>query len=78
MCAALLERSIICYREVMSIHRLNHAVLYVRDTARSVAFYRDVLGFEVVNELGGYLTNKKSQFHSKLKVLLPHRRYIDI
>ncbi len=36
----------------MSIHRLNHAVLYVRDTERSVAFYRDVLGFEVVNELG--------------------------
>ena len=36
----------------MSIHRLNHAVLYVRDTARSVAFYRDVLGFEVVSELG--------------------------
>jgi catechol-2,3-dioxygenase len=37
----------------MSIHRLNHAVLYVRDTARSVAFYRDVLGFEVVSEMGG-------------------------
>jgi catechol-2,3-dioxygenase len=37
----------------MSIHRLNHAVLYVRDTARSVAFYRDVLDFEVVSEMGG-------------------------
>lgn len=36
----------------MSIHRLNHAVLYVRDTARSVAFYRDVLDFEVVTEMG--------------------------
>jgi catechol-2,3-dioxygenase len=36
----------------MSIHRLNHAVLYVRDTARSVAFYRDVLGFEAVSEMG--------------------------
>jgi catechol-2,3-dioxygenase len=36
----------------MAIHRLNHAVLYVRDTARSVAFYRDVLGFEVVSEMG--------------------------
>jgi catechol-2,3-dioxygenase len=41
------------YPYVMSIHRLNHAVLYVRDTARSVAFYRDVLGFEIVSELGG-------------------------
>ncbi|HEV7204616.1 MAG TPA: VOC family protein [Jatrophihabitans sp.] len=37
----------------MAIHRLNHAVLYVRDVAVSVAFYRDVLGFEVLMELGG-------------------------
>src|SRR5262249_58164972 len=37
----------------MAIHRLNHAVLYVRDVARSVAFYRDVLGFDVVMEMGG-------------------------
>jgi catechol-2,3-dioxygenase len=29
----------------MGIHRLNHAVLYVRDVEKSVAFYRDVLGF---------------------------------
>ena len=29
----------------MPITRLNHAVLYVRDVERSVAFYRDVLGF---------------------------------
>jgi catechol-2,3-dioxygenase len=29
----------------MAIFRLNHAVLYVRDLAASVAFYRDVLGF---------------------------------
>ena len=36
----------------MPIHRLNHAVLYVRDAARSVAFYRDVLGFQVVLEAG--------------------------
>jgi catechol-2,3-dioxygenase len=36
----------------MSIHRLNHAVLYVRDVARSVAFYQDVLGFEVVMRIG--------------------------
>jgi catechol-2,3-dioxygenase len=37
----------------MAIHRLNHAVLYVRDVVRSVAFYRDVLGFEVVMEMPG-------------------------
>jgi catechol-2,3-dioxygenase len=29
----------------MPIHRLNHAVLYVRDAERSAAFYGDVLGF---------------------------------
>src|SRR3954452_21705889 len=37
----------------MPIHRLNHAVLYVRNVAGSVAFYRDVLGFEVVMDLAG-------------------------
>ena len=35
----------------MAIHRLNHAVLYVRDVERSVAFYRDVLGFEPITEM---------------------------
>ncbi len=34
----------------MGIRRLNHAVLYVRDVGRSVTFYRDVLGFQVVHE----------------------------
>ena len=33
----------------MGIRRLNHAVLYVRDVDRSVAFYTDVLGFSVVH-----------------------------
>jgi catechol-2,3-dioxygenase len=32
----------------MPITRLNHAVLYVRDVERSVAFYRDVLGFKPI------------------------------
>ncbi len=31
-----------------TIKRLNHLVLWVRDAQRSLAFYRDVLGFEVV------------------------------
>ena len=37
----------------MPITRLNHAVLYVRDVARSVAFYRDVLGFRIRHEIPG-------------------------
>ena len=37
----------------MPIQRLNHAVLYVRDVERSVAFYVDVLGFRVVTGFPG-------------------------
>ncbi len=37
----------------MAVQRLNHAVLYVRDAARTTEFYRDVLGFRVVNEFPG-------------------------
>jgi catechol 2,3-dioxygenase-like lactoylglutathione lyase family enzyme len=32
----------------MGVTRLNHAVLYVRDVKRSVAFYRDVFGFREI------------------------------
>jgi catechol-2,3-dioxygenase len=32
----------------MPVTRLNHAVLFVREVERSLAFYRDVLGFEVL------------------------------
>jgi len=35
----------------MAIHRLYHAVLYVRDVERSVDFYWDVLGFEPVSDM---------------------------
>lgn len=34
----------------MGVHRLNHAVLYVRDAARSAAFYCDQLGFRRIDE----------------------------
>jgi catechol 2,3-dioxygenase-like lactoylglutathione lyase family enzyme len=37
----------------MAIRRLNHAVLYVRDVARSVTFYTEVLGFRPVHLLPG-------------------------
>jgi catechol 2,3-dioxygenase-like lactoylglutathione lyase family enzyme len=33
----------------MGIHRLNHAVLFVRDLGQSVAFYTEVLGFRRVD-----------------------------
>lgn len=37
----------------MGVHRLNHAVLYVRDVGRSTAFYTDLLGFRVVMSMAG-------------------------
>jgi predicted enzyme related to lactoylglutathione lyase len=37
---------------MFTIKRLNHIVLYVRDAQRSLAFYRDVLGFQVVEAPG--------------------------
>ncbi|RJQ10230.1 MAG: VOC family protein [Dehalococcoidia bacterium] len=37
---------------MFKINRLNHAVLYVRDATRAFEFYRDVLGFEVVEAMG--------------------------
>ncbi len=37
----------------MGISRMNHAVLYARDAARSAAFYEDVLGFSTVASFQG-------------------------
>lgn len=37
---------------MIPVRRLNHAVLYVRDAHRAAAFYREVLGFETVAEMG--------------------------
>jgi len=37
----------------MAVRRLNHAVLYVRDLAGTVEFYRGALGFEVRTEIPG-------------------------
>ncbi len=37
----------------MPVRRLNHAVLYIRDLAASVDFYREALGFEVRTEIQG-------------------------
>jgi catechol 2,3-dioxygenase-like lactoylglutathione lyase family enzyme len=37
----------------MSVRRLNHAVLYVRDVARSVAFYSEALGLTLDTEIPG-------------------------
>jgi catechol-2,3-dioxygenase len=40
-------------RNPMTVKRLNHAVLYVRDVVRSVTFYREALGFQVAAQFPG-------------------------
>lgn len=37
----------------MAVHRLNHAVLFVRDAATSAAFYQEMLGFREVFGIAG-------------------------
>jgi catechol-2,3-dioxygenase len=37
---------------MFTVKRLNHAVLYVRNANRARDFYRDVLGFSVVESIG--------------------------
>ena len=45
----------------MPVRRLNHAVLYVRDLAASVEFYREALGFEVGMEIPGQAAFMRAQ-----------------
>jgi catechol-2,3-dioxygenase len=54
---------------MFTITRLNHLVLYVRDTDRSLPFYRDVLGFDVVarpSEQAAFLRANGSDNHHDL------------
>lgn len=56
---------------MIPIQRLNHAVLYVSDLERSVAFYRDLFGFEVIARRGpmAFLRAKGSENHHDLGLL---------
>lgn len=53
---------------MIPVRHLNHAVLYVRDAARSAAFYDDVFGFQPVAQLPGavFLRAKESTNHHDL------------
>jgi catechol-2,3-dioxygenase len=56
---------------VIPVQRLNHAVLFVSDLERSVAFYRDLFGFEVIARQGpmAFLRAKGSNNHHDLGLL---------
>ena len=57
---------------MIPVTRLNHAVLYVRDLDRSVAFYRRAFGFEKIAREGGmmaFLRAAGSKNHHDLGLL---------
>ena len=54
---------------MVTITRLNHVVLYVRDARKSLSFYRDVLGFQPTSEptdRGVFLRGSGSENHHDL------------
>ncbi|RLT36196.1 MAG: VOC family protein [Chloroflexi bacterium] len=54
---------------MFAIKRLNHAVLYVRNAQRAMEFYRDTLGFRVVEDIGGrayFMQTSGSENHHDL------------
>ena len=54
---------------MFTIQRLNHAVLWVRDVPAALRFYRDVMGFEVVESMGdqaAFLRANGSENHHDL------------
>lgn len=58
---------------MIGVRRLNHAVLYVRDTKISAEFYKDAFGFELVaSEFGGrmsFLRAANSENHHDLGLM---------
>lgn len=56
---------------MIPVRRLNHAVLYVSDLARSVAFYTQVFGFEVIAREGpmAFLRAARSENHHDLGLM---------
>jgi catechol-2,3-dioxygenase len=64
-------RPLFCYREptMVTVKRLNHAVLFVRDLERSIAFYESTFGFETIARERGtmaFLRAKGSHNHHDL------------
>ncbi len=57
---------------MIPVTRLNHAVLYVRDLDRSVAFYQEAFGFEEIAREGGmmaFLRAAASENHHDLGLM---------
>ncbi len=62
---------------MIPVQRLNHAVLFVANFHRSVAFYRDVFGFNVIAEAGrmAFLRAKDSANHHDLGLMQVGARF---
>ncbi len=56
---------------MIPIRRLNHAVLFVSSLERSLAFYRDVFGFQIIAREGrmAFLRAERSDNHHDLGLL---------
>ncbi len=56
---------------MIPVRRLNHAVLYVSNVARSITFYTQVFGFDVIAREGpmAFLRAKGSQNHHDLGLM---------
>ncbi len=53
----------------MRIHELGHVVLYVSDLARSVDFYRDLLGFREIARRPGMALYSSGRTHHEMLLL---------
>jgi catechol-2,3-dioxygenase len=53
---------------VIAVRRLNHAVLWVRELERSIGFYTEAFGFEVIarNDFAAFLRASDSENHHDL------------
>ncbi len=53
----------------MKIQELGHVVLYVTDLKKSVTFYRDILGFNLINEVSGAAVFSSGRTHHEMLLI---------
>lgn len=53
----------------MKIHELGHVVLYVTDIVKSLSFYRDILGFQVIGTAPSMAAFSSGRTHHELLLI---------